>query len=76
MVAKHPESGQERISITGKIINNAYAVAFLVTGESKAEKVETILKGGDAAKKFPASLVKPDSGNLLWFVDNAAAKKL
>lgn len=72
-VAEHPESGQKRITITGKVINHAATVAFLVTGESKAEKVGEIIaeRGGYAA--YPAYLVKPSSGNLVWFLDRAAA---
>jgi 6-phosphogluconolactonase len=30
VVATHPESGQMRVSLTGKVINNAASVAFLV----------------------------------------------
>lgn len=73
-VATHPESGQKRITITGKVINIAKEVAFLVTGDSKAEKVrEVIQKEGNYAM-YPASLVSPTSGNLSWFLDQAAAK--
>lgn len=74
VVATHPESGQKRITITGQVINIAEEVAFLVTGDSKAEKVrEVIQKEGNHAK-YPASLVSPTSGNLSWFLDKAAAK--
>lgn len=73
-VATHPESGQKRITITGQVINIAKEVAFLVTGDSKSEKVrEVIQKEGNHAK-YPASLVSPTSGNLSWFLDKAAAK--
>ena len=40
-VAIHPESGQRRITLNGPVLNNAYQVAFLVTGAAKAEKVKT-----------------------------------
>ena len=43
-VATHPDSGQKRVTISGDVINNASAVAFLVTGKSKAEKIKTIFK--------------------------------
>ena len=39
-VATHPLSGQKRITITGKVINNSDVVTFLVTGHSKADVVE------------------------------------
>lgn len=76
VVATHPESGQKRISITGKIINNAKQVGFLVTGGNKAEKVEEIFNNKASIKKYPAALVKPLTGNLLWFLDEDAAQDI
>ncbi len=73
-VAEHPESGQKRITITGKIINHAKVVAFLVTGVSKAEKVAEIINQDGNYKYYPANLVAPTSGKSLWFLDEAAAK--
>ncbi|NNE76481.1 MAG: 6-phosphogluconolactonase [Pricia sp.] len=75
-VAEHPESGQKRITITGKVINNAAEVAFLITGENKAEKVVEIINQQGGFNNYPANLVNPESGNLFWFLDEAAAKKL
>jgi len=72
-VATHPISGQKRISLTGQIINNAQIVAFLVAGENKAKRLEEIKQNDAQAKQYPASLVAPKSGRLVWFVDQAAA---
>ncbi|MDX1364463.1 MAG: 6-phosphogluconolactonase [Arenibacter latericius] len=72
-VAIHPDSGQRRITITGKIINNAKTVAFLVTGEGKAEKVKTFIGKESGYEKYPASLVAPTSKDLIWFMDKDAA---
>lgn len=72
-VAEHPETGQKRITITGGIINNATTVAFLVTGEDKAEKVGEIINERGDYKSYPAHLVNPISGNLFWFLDETAA---
>lgn len=77
VAATHPINGQKRVSLTGKLINAARNVAFLVTGENKADKVAEIISHPDwAEKKYPAALVQPDSGNLLWFLDEKAARKL
>ena len=76
VVATHPDSGQKRVSINGHVINTAKAVAFLVTGTNKAEKVDEILNKKEGFKKYPASLVQPDSGELLWFLDEEAAALL
>ena len=75
-VAEHPETGQKRITITGQIINHAVTVAFLVTGEGKAEKVGKIIDKRDGFKSYPAHLVDPTSGNLFWFLDEAAAAEI
>lgn len=72
-VAVHPDSGQNRVTITGSVINNAKTVAFLVTGEGKAAKVGEIMGKKGQHSKYPASLVAPRSGDLVWFMDEAAA---
>ena len=76
VVATHPDSGQKRVSINGKVINTAKEVAFLVTGASKAEKVKAVVQKTKGSEAYPASLVNPASGNLIWFLDQAAASKL
>ncbi|MFX0556748.1 6-phosphogluconolactonase [Maribacter sp. CXY002] len=76
VVAVHPESGQKRVSITGKIINNAKEVVFLVTGAGKSEKVRIITKKEQGFEVFPASLVSPASKRLLWFLDEDAASEI
>lgn len=73
VVATHPDSGQKRVSINGKVINTAKEVAFLVTGASKAGKVDEIHNDREGYKTYPASLVHPKSGKLIWFLDEAAA---
>lgn len=73
--ATHPDSGQRRISLTGKVINSSKNVAFLVTGKNKAGKVKEIIEMPDkSAKIYPAALVKPKDGDLIWFLDNEAAE--
>ena len=77
VVATHPESGQKRVSITGKIINASQHVAFLVTGENKADKVKEIfLEPEKSRETYPAARVQPGSGSLIWYMDKGAAGKL
>ncbi len=76
VTAKHPDSGQIRVSLTGQVINNASEVIFLVTGAGKAEKVELIIEEKEGFKKYPAALVTPYTENLTWFLDKDAAAKL
>lgn len=74
-VAKHPKSGQQRITITGSVINNAAEVAFLVTGTPKAGIVSEIILTPDKAS-YPAAKVAPALGKLIWLLDKAAASEL
>ncbi len=68
---KHPESGQERVTITGPVINNARVVVFLCTGAAKAKVVASIVRDEDTA--LPATKVCPVDGELVWFMDRAAS---
>lgn len=72
-VATHPENGQKRVSLTGKVINNAANVCFLVTGAGKAEKVEEIFHKTGNWERYPASHIEPVEGDLIWWMDQAAA---
>ena len=76
IVATHPDSGQKRVSINGKVINAAKEVAFLVTGAGKTEKVDEILNKKENYKQYPAALVNPKSEKLTWFMDKEAAQKI
>lgn len=76
LVASHPMSGQKRVSITGKVINNASAVAFLVTGKNKKERVKEIIDQEPNSAYYPANLVDPEDGSLHWFLDKDAATLL
>lgn len=71
-VATHPTSGQQRVSLTGPVINNAERVTFLVTGENKAKKVDSILNKTSGHQAYPAAYILPRTGDLHWFLDAPA----
>jgi 6-phosphogluconolactonase len=71
-VAKHPTSGQNRITITGNTLNNAKKVAFLLTGSGKKEKVDEIFNTIGNWAAYPAAHITPKNGELHWFLDEAA----
>lgn len=73
-VAEHPLTQQKRITATGAMINNSRHIIFIVTGESKAEMVARIIERKELWEKLPASLVHPENGELLWLLDEKAAK--
>jgi 6-phosphogluconolactonase len=75
-VAVHPVSRQSRITITGKVLNNADNVSFLVTGPKKAEIVASIINKHKSALNFPASAIVPTDGTLKWYLDKEAASLL
>lgn len=75
-VAIQPESGQKRITLTGKVLNNANRVYFLVTGKGKAKRVSQIMNNFKKARKFPASHISPTNGDLYWYLDEAAAERI
>lgn len=77
VVAEHPESGMQRVSISGRVVNNSQYVVFLATGKNKAEKVRDIIQNRkDFINKYPAARVNPKKGYLYWFLDKEAASLL
>jgi 6-phosphogluconolactonase len=75
-IATHPLSKQKRITLTGRTINNADKVTFLVTGIKKSPIVEKILNKDTSSQNYPASLIIPAFGELVWFLDKEAASLL
>lgn len=75
-VATHPDSGQLRVTMTGPVLNASDEVAFLVTGNGKTQRTAQILNDEHGSDKFPVSHIKPTSGKLLWFLDEAAAAEV
>lgn len=71
-----PKLAAWRITLTAPLINQAHHVAFLVAGEDKAAPLHEVLNGVRQVRVYPSQLIAPDEGELLWFVDRAAAAKL
>ena len=65
-----------RITFTLPLLNAARCVAFLVSGTDKASALHEVLEGDAPAEQFPAKLVRPSDGKLIWFLDRAAASGL
>ena len=75
-VTSHPITGQNRITLTGKVLNNANRIFFLVTGGNKAQRISEIMNDDEAAKLLPAYYIAPENGELIWFIDEAAGAKI
>jgi len=65
-----------RLSFTLPVLNAAHTVAFLVSGTDKAPALKAVLEGNDPGEQYPAKLVQPKDGKLIWFLDRAAASGL
>jgi 6-phosphogluconolactonase len=65
-----------RITLTLPVLNAARCVAFLVSGTDKADALHAVLEGDAPGEQYPAKLVKPDDGKLIWLMDRAAASGL
>ncbi len=61
-----------RVTLTYGVLNAARRVVFLVSGASKAGMLAQAWRGGNV----PAGRIRPQNGELLWLVDQAAASAL
>ncbi len=75
-VAHHPTTNRARVTLTGKQINHAAKICFLVTGENKAERLLEIWSNNEKAKLLPATYIHPNNGELYWHADVSATKLL
>ncbi|MEO8664349.1 MAG: 6-phosphogluconolactonase, partial [Ignavibacteria bacterium] len=75
-VAIQPKTGQQRITLTGKVINNAERIYFTATGKGKSEVVGKILNKKNNYLEYPASHIQPGRGVLKWFLDKEAGKQV
>jgi 6-phosphogluconolactonase len=65
-----------RVTITPLVINLARVVAFAVEGVDKAEVFAKVLEGPFDPITYPAQIVQPKPGRLVWLVDKLAAGTL
>lgn len=65
-----------RLTFTLPVLNAARSVAFLVSGTDKAPVLKAVLEEKVPGDQYPAQLVQPTDGKLIWFLDRAAASGL
>lgn len=61
----------DRLTLTLPALNASARVAFLVTGAGKADALRGVIAG-----TVPAARVRPSDGELVWFLDTAAARSV
>jgi 6-phosphogluconolactonase len=71
-----PKPPPPRLTFTPPLLNAATRVLFLVTGADKAEALQAVLEGDHQPDEYPAQIVQPPRGDVVWMLDNAAAAKL
>jgi 6-phosphogluconolactonase len=65
-----------RVTLTCPVLNNAACILFLVTGAEKAATLREVLEAAGGPARYPAQLIRPRDGQLVWYVDEAAAAGL
>ena len=71
-----PKLNEWRITLTPPIINASKNVMFLVSGERKAKALRGVHEGNQRAEKFPAQMIQPMAGEIIWFIDKSAGALL
>jgi 6-phosphogluconolactonase len=65
-----------RITLTAPVTNLAARVVFMATGSGKALTLKAVIDGAPDPDRYPSQLIRPENGELHWFVDEAAAEAL
>jgi 6-phosphogluconolactonase len=67
----NPNTGQNRITVTGRLINNCRTVIFLAYGKEKKDVLDGILNH-KKREHYPAGLVFNARFGVFWYLDSAA----
>ncbi len=73
VTTRQPQTGQRRITLTLPVINHSKKINVLVSGSSKAEIMAKLFANEKTRALFPAGLVHPVDGQLIWYLDRQAA---
>lgn len=66
------KDNQPRLTLTVPVLNKARCILFLVTGANKQDALTQIFAKEADATQFPARLIQPVQGKLLWLLDAEA----
>lgn len=67
------EDGITRLTLSAPMINEAREICFLVSGAEKADILWEVHHTAPDPLKYPAQLIHPVDGQLVWLLDEAAA---
>ncbi|SYZ72255.1 6-phosphogluconolactonase, eukaryotic type [Candidatus Zixiibacteriota bacterium] len=68
-----PQSQVPRITMTPVLLNLSRIIMFIVYGNEKSEAVHAVIEGPPDPIKYPAQIILPTSGELVWLLDREAA---
>ncbi len=71
-----PKPPPDRLTFTPPLLNAARNILFLVTGSDKADALQSILEGAYQPEEYPAQIVRPPNGEVVWMLDKAIAAKI
>jgi 6-phosphogluconolactonase len=70
-----PKEPKQRLSLTLPVIKGSKMIYFLVTGDSKAGPLNKVFSNEKIEiEDCPARAVEPTEGEIVWWVDKAAAR--
>ena len=76
VAARHPDTGEPRVTMTFPVLNRAAVLAVVVAGSGKAAILERAVRGAGrraGGTLLPVEMLRPEDGTLLWMADEAAA---
>ncbi len=65
-----------RVTLTPAVLNAAKQVVFLVSGHDKATALQAVLEGPFEPARYPAQVINPTQGQLMWIINQDAADLL
>jgi len=71
-----PKPPPDRLTFTPPLLDAARNVLFLVTGSDKADALRAVLEGEYQPDEYPAQIVRPTNGEVVWMLDRAVAQNL
>jgi 6-phosphogluconolactonase len=71
-----PKPPPDRLTFTPPLLNAARNVLFLATGADKVEAWHAVVEGPYNPDDYPAQVVRPAHGEVVWMVDEAIAQRI
>jgi 6-phosphogluconolactonase len=71
-----PKFSTWRITLTLPLFNAARTVMFIMSGGSKSEIARRVVNAQQPDKELPATLIRPENGDLYWMLDADAARAI